>query len=149
MEARIRERIRRDAQIWIIHGGKSTVWQSLATFLVTDLELRYTEFNDPAAKRVFIQDRVETMVASSTLALAVMTAADVTECGERRARQNVVHEIGVAQGRLGFGRVIIMLQRGVETFSNMSGLVYVPFEPSKLAEALSDLRSHIVARLGI
>jgi hypothetical protein len=149
VEARVRERIRQKARIWIIHGGKSPIWQLVAAFLVREMKLQYTEFNDPNAIRVSITARVAEMVSSSNLAVAVMTAADVTESGARRARQNVVHEIGVAQGRLGFDRVVVMRERGIEDFSNIDGIVYVPFEAAMPEEAFSDLRNHIESRLGL
>ena len=51
-----------------------------------------------------------------------MTADDRTAEGKGRARQNVIHEIGLFQGRLGFNRVILLQQVGTEDFSNVEGL---------------------------
>jgi predicted nucleotide-binding protein len=47
----------------------------------------------------------------------VLTAEDETHEGRLRARQNVVHEAGLFQGKLGFTKVALILQNGVEDFS--------------------------------
>lgn len=56
-----------------------------------------------------------------------MTAEDEQANGQMRARQNVVHEAGLFQGRLGFPRAIILLQEGVENLSNLDGVQYLRF----------------------
>lgn len=58
----------------------------------------------------------------------VVTAEDKTAKGDVRARQNVVHEIGLFQGRLGFEKVALLMQEGVEEFSNLAGLQHIPFK---------------------
>jgi predicted nucleotide-binding protein len=62
------------------------------------------------------------MVADAAFAILVHTAEDEQVDGQLRARQNVVHETGLFQGRLGFSRTIIVRQQGCETFSNLTGL---------------------------
>ncbi|MCX5954458.1 MAG: nucleotide-binding protein [Cyanobacteria bacterium] len=44
-----------------------------------------------------------------------------------RARQNVLHEAGLFQGRLGFARAILLPQDGVEAFSDGSGVHFRHF----------------------
>lgn len=46
---------------------------------------------------------------------------------EFRARQNVILELGFFVGKLGRNRVCCLLQKGVTTPSDISGLVYKPF----------------------
>jgi predicted nucleotide-binding protein len=147
-EARVKKRIRKAAKVWLIHGGRSAVWTQVGNFVANQLSLPCIEFNDSNAERIDIKGRVEAMAASSRIAIAVMTAEDQTAGGRVRARQNVVHEIGLAQGCLGFDRVIIMREEGVEDFSNMDGLVYVPFQSDNVHVALPDLEKHIDSRLG-
>lgn len=43
------------------------------------------------------------------------------------ARQNVIHEAGLFQGRLGFMRAIVLLEEGCEEFSNIHGLGQIRF----------------------
>jgi predicted nucleotide-binding protein len=145
--ARLEQRILNSAMIWIIHGGLSPAWLEVAKYVGHDLGRKYVEFNDAFAKRVLVTDRVETMAANSDLAIAVMTAEDRTENGKLRARQNVVHEIGLAQGMLGWSGVILLREEGIEDFTNLSGLVYVPFPHGNVAATYGDLRAHIDQRL--
>lgn len=141
-------RIRAKAKVWIVHGGRSQVWKDVMLYVERNLKLDCVEFNDPGASRITIVDRVKEMVYGAHVAVAIMSAEEaLAEGGIRRARQNVIHEIGLAQGHLGFDRVIIMQERGVEPFTNMDGLVYVPFASDNLPAAYDDLRQHIEARL--
>ena len=39
---------------------------------------------------------------------------------------NVIHEVGLFQGRLGANKAIILLEDGCEEFSNIQGLVRMP-----------------------
>jgi predicted nucleotide-binding protein len=48
-----------------------------------------------------IRDVLEDMLERPSFAVLVMTAEDQTADGESRARQNVVHEVGLFQGKLG------------------------------------------------
>jgi Predicted nucleotide-binding protein containing TIR-like domain len=50
------------------------------------------------------------------------TGKDETKDGKLLARQNVVHEAGLFQGKLGFTRAIILLEEVTEEFSNLAGL---------------------------
>ena len=72
---------------------------------------------------------------------------DATAAGTVRARQNVIHEAGLFQGRYGFNRVIIFQQENTEDFSNIAGLMTVNFgaHPEQgvyeLRRAIKKLRS--------
>jgi predicted nucleotide-binding protein len=48
----------------------------------------------------------------------------------RRARQNVVLELGYFVGRLGRSNVAAIVETGIETPSDYSGVLYVPFDDS-------------------
>lgn len=67
------------------------------------------------------------MLQARDAAVIVMTADDRTKEGFGRARQNVIHEVGLFQGRYGFNRVILLQQVGTEDFSNIAGLQTIRF----------------------
>jgi predicted nucleotide-binding protein len=69
-----------------------------------------------------------------------MTAEDETADGKSRARQNVIHEAGLFQGRLGFDKVIILKQDGIEEFSNIAGLQYIPFSKDNIEQSFYELQ---------
>lgn len=82
---------------------------------------------------------LERMLDTSTFAIIVATADDETKDGFGRARQNVVHEIGLFQGRLGFNRVVLMMQEGIEGFSNIAGLQVIRFSGNRIDSGFYEL----------
>jgi len=77
-----------------------------------------------------------------------MTGEDETKDGNLRARQNVVHESGLFQGRLGFSRAIILLEEGTEEFSNIAGLQQIRFSKGKIKESFGDVLAVLKRELG-
>ncbi len=58
-----------------------------------------------------IRDVLQRMLSNSAFAVLIMTGEDQTpDAGVMRARQNVVHEAGLFQGRLGFERAVVLLE---------------------------------------
>jgi len=78
------------------------------------------------------------MASKSPFAFLVLTAEDLQPSGDSRARQNVVHEAGLFQGRLGFSRAVMLLEEGVEEFSNVQGVQYIPFKKGNIRETFGD-----------
>lgn len=79
------------------------------------------------------------LMDSSAFAVLVVTAEDATAGGTVRARQNVIHEIGLFQGRLGFKKVALLEQEGVEGFSNIYGLQTIRFPEDRIDVAFPEL----------
>ena len=79
---------------------------------------------------------------------AVLTAEDERLDGSPAARQNVVHEAGLFQGRLGFSRAILLLEDECEQFSNIDGLGQIRFPRGKIATIFEDVR-RVLEREGI
>jgi len=85
-----------------------------------------------------IVDVLRNMLKESSAAILVLTAED--EAGDKmRARQNVVHESGLFQGHLGFEKVFLLLQDGVEEFSNISGLQQIRFSGNNIETTFYEL----------
>ena len=59
--------------------------------------------------------------------------------GTMRARQNVIHETGLFQGRLGFSRAIVMLEEGAEEFSNVQGVQQIRFAKGNIKETFGEV----------
>ncbi len=62
------------------------------------------------------------MLDKTDMALIIHTAEDEAGDGSLRARENVVHEAGLFQGRHGFRRAIVLLEEGCNEYSNIRGL---------------------------
>lgn len=126
-------------KIFIGHG-RSHLWRALKDFIENDLHLSTEEFNREAAAGKVTVERLGEMLDRTALALIVMTAEDLQPDGSMRARENVVHEAGLFQGRLGFKRSIILLEKGCSTFSNIHGLTVIEFQKDEIAGTFEEIR---------
>jgi predicted nucleotide-binding protein len=140
-------RLRSDGRIVIGHG-RSPLWRELKDFISERLGLDWDEFNRVATAGVATADRLLDMLNSASMAFLVATAEDETAEGRHMARQNVIHEIGLFQARLGFSRAIILLEEGCEEFSNIHGLGQIRFPRGNIAACFEDVR-RVVEREGL
>lgn len=60
--------------------------------------------------------------------------------GKLHARMNVIHEVGLFQGRLGFTKAIVLLEESCEEFSNIQGLGQIRFPKNNIAAAFEEIR---------
>lgn len=125
-------------KVFIGHG-RSLLWLELKIFL-EKLNLVTDEFNSVSAAGIPTATRLKEMVDSASFAFLVMTAEDEQPNGKFNARQNVIHETGLFQGRLGFERAIVLLEEGCEEFSNIHGMGHIPFPPGKIKASFEEIR---------
>lgn len=126
-------------RVFIGHGH-STAWLRLKDFLVDRLKLHFEEFNRAPVAGYSTQERLSEMLDNCGFAFIVLTAEDERADGTVHARENVIHEAGLFQGRLGFKRAIILLEHGCTQFSNIHGLTYIPFPPGDIIAKSEDIR---------
>lgn len=134
-------------RVFIGHG-RSRAWKDLKDFLAEDLELEWDEFDRESAAGKFVGDRLIEMLSRATFAFLVVTAEDRAADGSLHARENVIHEIGLFQGRLGFKRAIILFEEGCEEFSNIHGLVQIRFRPGEILSKTEEVR-RVLKREGV
>lgn len=134
-------------RIFIGHG-RSQAWRELKDFLTGRLHLEYEEFNREPVAGISTTERLSTMLNECCFALLVLTAEDVQADGSVRARENVVHEVGLFQGRHGFRKAIVLLEKGCNEFSNVHGLGHIPFEKGHIGNAFEEIR-RVFEREGI
>lgn len=123
-----------------IGHGHSDVWRQVRTFLEEELSLETLEYQSEPRAGIPVVAVLEEMLDRATFAVLVLTAEDDNARGGKRARQNVVHEAGLFQGVLGFRRAILLVQRGVEEFSNVAGLEHIAFEDNAIDTTFDKLR---------
>ena len=68
-----------------------------------------------------------------------MTGEDQSSDDELNPRLNVVHELGLFQGRLGFSRSIVLLEEGTQEFSNIHGVHQIRFTKGNIKETFGDV----------
>jgi predicted nucleotide-binding protein len=117
---------KKEPVVFIGHGH-SEDWKQLRDHLRDKhgIEVEFYEAGPRAGHT--IENVLETMLAKATIAFFVMTGEDETVAGSMNPRLNVVHELGLFQGKLGFKKGIILLKRGAAEFSNIAGLQQIRF----------------------
>jgi len=115
-----------DGTVFIDHGGNEDC-RELSTFIGDRLNLKWDKFNREPTAGLSIKERLDSMLNQANFAFLVMTAEDQHQDNELHARENVIHEIGLFQGRLGFKRAIILLEDGCQEFSNIHGIGQIRF----------------------
>lgn len=126
-------------KIFIGHGH-SPIWRELKDFIQDKLKLKYEEYNSTSVAGIGIVDRISDMMSNSSFAFLIMTGEDSASDGKFHARENVIHEIGLFQGKLGFNRAIILLEEGCEEFSNIHGLNQIKFPKNKISAITEEIR---------
>ena len=134
-----RDTMNNENKIFIGHG-RSHIWRELKEFIVDTLGLEHEEFNriSPAGKAT--GDRLKEMLEVSCMAFLIMTGEDEQADGSVHARENVIHEAGLFQGKIGFERAIILLEEGCQEFSNIHGLGQIRFPKGNIRAAFEDIR---------
>jgi hypothetical protein len=132
---------------FFIGHGRSLEWLKLRSFLSDRLSLDCDEFNIEPAPGIPTTNRLETMLSQAGMAFLVMTAEDRHADGTVHARENVVHEVGLFQGRIGSRRAIVMLEDGCAKFSNLDGLTVIYFPRKDIPARFEDVR-RVIEREG-
>lgn len=128
--------------------GRSLLWRSLKDFVEGRLHLPVDEFNRVPAAGITNIARLSEMLDSAAIAFVVLTAEDEMKDGKHQARMNVIHEVGLFQGRLGFTKAVVMLEEGCEEFSNIQGLGQIRFPAGNIEAAFEEVR-RVLEREGL
>ena len=126
-------------KIFLGHG-RSAVWRDLKDFVQDRLKLPWDEFNREPTAGMSTKERLEAMLDEAVFAFLVMTAEDERADGTKQARMNVIHEVGLFQGRLGFERAIVLLEEGCDEFSNIQGITQIRFPAGKIGSQFEEIR---------
>lgn len=121
--------------IFIGHG-RNPAWRELKDHL-HDLHNYSVEHYERISTAGFnVWDRLEMMLRSSTMAVLVLTGEDLAgdEKLALRARQNVIHELGLCQGRFGIHRALALVEEGIDLPSNLGGVDFIPFGSGNIKE---------------
>lgn len=125
--------------IFIGHG-RSEQWRVLKDFLKERLNLPFEEFNRVSPAGISTQERLGEMLNKCGFAFLVFTAEDIHADQTAHARENVIHEAGLFQGRLGWRRAIVLLEDGCGEFSNIVGLGQIRFSKGNIASCFEEIR---------
>jgi len=128
--------------IFIGHGHNKQ-WRDLKDHLSEKHGFSIISYEIGPKAGITIKDTLEIMLNKCNYALLVFTGEDIDIKGQSHARENVIHELGLFQGRLGFDKAIILLEEGVEEFSNIVGLNQYRFSKGNIKEIFGDVVASI------
>jgi predicted nucleotide-binding protein len=131
-----------------IGHGRSTQWRDLKDHLHDQHGYEVEAYEVGARAGHAIRDILEDMLEKSSFAVLVMTGEDEDAEGRLHARENVVHEIGLFQGFLGFPRAVVLLEDGTEEFSNIQGIHQIRFERGNIRATFGDVLATLRREFG-
>ncbi|MGY4370919.1 hypothetical protein ACVW1A_006984 [Bradyrhizobium sp. LB1.3] len=134
------------ARVFIGHG-RNPQWEKLKAHLQDKHGLDVVCYETGARAGHTIRDILDSMAEASSFALLVLTGEDKTDEG-LRARQNVIHECGLFQGRLGFDRAILLVEDGVQLASNFDGIQQLRFKRGQISGIFGDVLATIRREFG-
>lgn len=135
--ARSKERLLPKAEnlrkVFVVHGHNDALKNNVAR-LLTKLDLEPIILHEqPNKGRTIIEKFLD--YAEVAFALVLLTADDrggsaseAPETYKKRARQNVILELGFFIGRLGRKGVAAIYEEGVEIPSDYSGVLFIPYD---------------------
>lgn len=135
------------SKVFIGHGGTSKEYLTLGVWLA-DEGLGWEVFDREPTAGLSTKERLSEMLDRAQIAFLLMTAEDGANDGSMRARENVVHEVGLFQGRLGFTKAIVLLEEGCSEFSNIFGLGQIRFPRGNIRGAFDEIRQ-VLRREGV
>lgn len=139
---RIQESTSPSGKIFIGHG-RNLQWRTLKDHLSEKHGYEIEAFEVGSRAGLTVVDVLESMLEESSIAILVMTGEDESADGKLRPRQNVVHEAGLFQGRLGFEKAALLLEEGVEEFSNIAGLQQIRFPKGMIESAFGEVLAYL------
>jgi predicted nucleotide-binding protein len=121
-----------------IGHGRSPLYAFVESYIRNEFGVEVHTFERHSTPGGQVIPTLEKMLEESGFAVIVATAEDEAEDGSR-ARQNVVHETGLFQGKLGFSRVVLIQQDGIKSYSNIDGLIYARFSGNDINRSFLEL----------
>ena len=129
-------------EIFIGHGRDSQ-WKDLKDHLYEKHGFSVNSYEIGPRAGLSVKEVLEKMLDKSGFALLVLTAEDQHADGELHARENVIHELGLFQGKLGFLKAVALLEDGVKEFSNILGINQIRFAKGNIRATFGDILATI------
>ena len=137
-ESKLSETLLKHRPMIFIGHGADPQWRDLKNELHEQQGYEVAEYaiGDKGAR---LRDALDEVLQGSTVALLILTGEEEVQKGKVRARENLIYEAGSFVGKLGFGRVIVLLEEGAEEFSNIFGIHQIRYQKGRLREAVGDV----------
>jgi predicted nucleotide-binding protein/DNA-binding XRE family transcriptional regulator len=128
--------------IFIVHGHDTALKDEVYTFLTQVTSERIVILSEQANRGRTVIEKLERHGAIAKFAVVLMTPDDKMADGTRRARPNVVLELGFFIGSIGRQNVCVIRKPPIEDPSDIAGVVYTPVDADGdwKADLLRELR---------
>jgi predicted nucleotide-binding protein len=131
-----------DIKIFIGHG-QNNIWRDLKDHLHEKHGMAVEAYELGARAGLTIKEVLDEMLRSSSFALIVFTGEDLDALGNYHPRENVIHELGLFQGKLGWRKAVILLEDSVQEFSNIHGINQIRFHADRIQETYGEVLATI------
>lgn len=125
-------------KIFIGHG-QDLQWKELKDHLHEKHGFEVVTYEIGPRAGLSVKEVLQGMLNDSSIAFLVLTGEDEHTDGELHARENVIHELGLFQGHIGFTRAIALFEDGVKEFSNILGINQIRFSKRNIRETFGDV----------
>ena len=129
-------------KIFIGHGHNEQ-WKNLKDHLHEKHNFDVEAYEIGVRAGLTIKEVLDEMLTSCSIALLVLTGEDLDIKGIFHPRENVIHELGLFQGRLGWRKAIVLLEDGVEEFSNIYGTQQIRFKRGNIESTFGEVLANI------
>lgn len=122
-------------KVFVVHGHDEAALQGLARF-IEKIGLEAIVLKEQPNQGRTVIEKFEQASADVGFAVILLTPDDIgskvtaTE-QDKRARQNVIYELGYFTGKLGRGRVCLLMKGAVEIPSDLNGVIYTDLDPAE------------------
>jgi len=144
LEAKVQQCRFPESRVKVFIGhGQNPQWQYLKDHLHEKHGLDVETYETDPRAGLTIKEVLDSMLTSNSFAILVLTGEDIDAAGGLHARENVIHELGLFQGRLDWRRAIALLEEGVTEFSNIHGLNQIRFHKGNIQETFGEVLATI------
>lgn len=146
-EKDVKKKLREEIKVYIAHG-RSPQWRDLKDHLQDKHGFRVITYETGPRAGYSIEEVLKEMAREASIAFLIHTGEDLDKGDVLHARENVIHETGLFQGRLGWKKSIVLLEDGCNEFSNIAGVQQLRFSKGNIKEIFGDVVSCIYREFG-
>lgn len=114
-------------KVFVVHGHDDGTKEAVARF-ISRLGLEPIILHEQPNKGRTVIEKFRDEASEIGFAVVIMTPDDETASGQKRARQNVILELGFFLGSLGPSRVAALVKEPVEKPSDYAGVIYTAID---------------------
>ncbi|MCK9874545.1 PfkB family carbohydrate kinase [Frankia sp. Ag45/Mut15] len=131
--------------IFVAHGGDPQ-WLAVKEYLEREFAAPVHSFESGVWGSSQVSSVLEKYLNLCGTAICVLTTEDLVEHGRGFARQNVVHEVGLFQGRYGQDRVIILVEEGCRFLPDIGATPPLVFPRNSIKKTFWSLREELLRK---